>query len=322
MAINAYVMDDRGFHAVELDPHCAHAISRPDATVWIDSDGRSDGLEAFLRDTLKIHPLAIEDIFADRLTPKVEDYGDYLYVVMHAVRQDQAEPDELGTMEIDFLIGPNWVFTHHSFDLPAVRQMVADLERNPREMQRGPAFLAHGLIDRLTDRYMPVMDRFEEEIDRIEKDVVERPTPKQLKRMFSIKRTLQRLRRISVYQRDMLQRLSRGDFEIIPDKARPFYRDVYDHFVRIADLADSYRELVTAALEIYMSVIANRTNDVMKALTLLSTIMLPLNFLAGLYGMNIDLPFQKWHFMFPIVASAMLTIAAVLYWQFKRRRWL
>ena len=159
-------------------------------------------------------------------------------------------------------IGKNFVFTHHSMPMRSLEELAADLDRNPRLLDRGPAFVAHAIVDRLTDQYLPVVDEFEEEIDEIEEQVINRPRPEHLRRLFALKRSLQRLRRISAYQRDVLLRLSREEFELIPTAAVPFFRDVYDHFVRIADLADSYRELVTAALEIYMSGVANRTNDI------------------------------------------------------------
>lgn len=317
MGIVAYVMDDSGFRSVDLE-HCQTATG---TTRWIDADGRAPEVERFLRDTLHIHPLAIEDVFSDRLTPKVEDFGDYLYIVMHAVRRDAVE--DVATVEIDLLIGDDWVFTHHSEPLAALAAVVEDLRRNPREMQRGPAFLAHAIIDRLTDLYLPVIDKFEDELDGIEKEVVERPQPELLQHLFALKRSLQRLRRISVHQRDMLQRLARGEYPRMPKDALPFYRDVYDHFVRIADLADSYREMATAALEIYMTVIANRTNDVMKGLALLSTVMLPLTFIAGIYGMNFKhMPELEWTFGYPFALGLMLVVAGLLYWQFKRRRYL
>lgn len=320
--ITARMTNGDGLRTVDL-AQCGNVVGQFGTTVWIDSQGRDEEIERFLRDHLKIHPLAIEDVFSDRMTPKVEDFGEYLYVVMHAVRKEQANPEALGTIELDVLIGPNWVFTHHSEPLPVIDLVLADLQRNPREMQRGPAFLAHTIIDHLTDLYLPVVDKFEEELDGIEEEVVERPRAELLQHLFALKRSLQRLRRMSVHQRDMLQRLSRGEYPQILPEALPFFRDVYDHFVRIADLADSYREMVTAALEIYMTVIANRTNDVMKALTLLSSVMLPLNFIAGLYGMNFEnMPGQHTWWGYWMVLCVMVGVATVLYWQFKRRRFL
>jgi magnesium transporter len=318
-----HVLDEAGYRTTDDLACLPGLLAQEKLTVWIDSDTENEGLQALLRDVLRIHPLAIEDILSERLTPKLEDYGDYLYLVMHAVLPDKEQAESVGTVEIDVVIGKNWVFTHHTVPVRSVSALDAELQRNPRTLQRGPAFVAHGVIDRMTDYYLPVVDRYEEEIDEVEKAIVERPDPKILERLFGMKRSLQRLRRLSAYQRDLLQRLSRGESDLIPERARPFFRDVYDHFVRIADLADSYRELVTSALDMYMSVVANRTNDVMKVLALISTIMLPLTFIAGVYGMNFEhMPELKWLYGYPFALGLMLVVSLVMGWWFKRRRWL
>src|SRR5262249_19458191 len=132
------------------------ALRRADTVVWIDADEHTAELEAFLRDQLGIHALAVEDIFADRLTPKLEDYGDYLYLVMHGVRRDAESPEALGTIELDIILGARWVFTHHEVPLRSIEGLAEELARNARAHHE-PAFLVHGLIDRLTDHYLPVV---------------------------------------------------------------------------------------------------------------------------------------------------------------------
>jgi magnesium transporter len=316
--VTAWVFDEGGFRALRPEEHCAPLLAHPNTVIWFDAEGDSPEVRSLLRDTLKIHPLTVEDIFEEAQSPKIEDYGEYLYVVLHGVR---GGPDELNTVELDVVIGRNWLFTHHDQKLACVEEVAGSLQRNTKQMERGPSFVAHALLDRLTDTYLPVVDAFEERVDDLEKEVVQSPDRSVLPRLFGVKRSLQRLRRISVYQRDMLQRLSRGDYQVLPKAVLPFYRDVYDHFVRIADFADSYRELVTAALDIYMSGVANRTNDVMKALTVISTIMLPLNFIVGFYGMNVDLPGQKWPHILALLTAVMATVSLGLLWSFKRRRW-
>jgi magnesium transporter len=316
--MNAWVFDEGGFRAIGAGEPITPLLANPNTVIWFDGEGDTPELRQLLLDQLKVHPLTVEDIFEEAQSPKIEDYGEYLYVVLHGVR---GGPDDLHTVELDVVIGKNWLFTHHDDKLSCVQEVAETLQRNPKQMERGPAFVAHALIDRLTDTYLPVIDAFEEQVDELEKEVVQRPDRSVLPKLFGVKRSLQRLRRISVYQRDMLQRLSRGDFQVLPKRVLPFYRDVYDHFVRIADFADSYRELVTAALDIYMSGVANRTNDVMKALTLISTIMLPLNFIVGFYGMNVDLPGQKWAHIVVILSMVMAAVSLGLMWQFKRRRW-
>ncbi len=322
MAINIHVFDDQGHKIQDASTDVCALIKRPGTVVWIDTDENSAKVTEIMQTALGLHPLVVEDIFSEYGNPKIEEYPEYLYLVMHGVRRDAERPEDLGTVELDLVIGSNWILTHHDLPMRSIESLTADLTRNPRALQKGPAFVAHGLLDRLTEHYGPVVDRFEEEIDAIEHEVIENPTPPLLQKIFTLKRSLQRLRRISVYQRDTLQRLSRGEFDLIPEKALPFFRDVYDHFVRIADLADSYRELVTVALEIYMSVIANRTNDVMKTLALISTIMMPLTFIAGVYGMNFEaMPELKWKYGYPSTLFLMLTVALLLTAHFRRKKW-
>jgi magnesium transporter len=322
MTVTVHAADDTRCRAVTGLDSLDEAFRSRQGPVWIDADERSDLLEAFLRDRLELHPLIVEDIFFDRTTPKVEDFGAFLYVVVHAVRPDGLHPHSLQTIELDLVIGRDWLFTHHGIAMSSVDGVAQELTRNPRLLQRGPAYLAHAIIDRLTDHYLPVVDRFDDEIDEVEKALMGGADPALLRRLFALKRSLQRLRRVATYQRDLLQRLSRGEFEIIPERSLPFFRDVYDHFVRIADLAESYRELVTAALEIYLSVAANRTNEIMKVLAMISTIMLPLSFIAGVYGMNFEnMPEIKWRLGYPFALGLMLLVAVALGVFFRRRKW-
>ena len=238
---------------------------------------------------LKLHPLAVEDMLQDRPNPKVEDYGDYLYIVAHGVVRDTSaaashSTESLQTVEVDLVLSSQWIVTHHTGPSVPCDAVTQELARNPRPLERGPGFVAHAVLDHMVDYYLPVMDDFDDEVDAVEGAVIDDPSRELLERLFRVKRSLQRLRRVAVYQREVLKRLSHGEFDQIPEKALPFFRDVYDHFVRVADLADSYRELLSGALDAYLSVVSNRMNEVMKTLTLVATIMLPLTFIAGVYG--------------------------------------
>ena len=167
------------------------------------------------------------------------------------------------------------------------------------------------------------MDRYDEDLDDLEAKIMADPHPSMLEQIFDLKRSLQRVRRVAVHQKEILQRLSRGEFDLVDRNALPFYRDVYDHFVRVADLTESYRDLVAAVLEMYLSMQSQRLNEVMKVLTLISTIMLPLTFVAGVYGMNFEfMPELHWKYGYVFALSLMGLITAGLIWYFKRKRWL
>ncbi len=306
------------------------AISR-NVTTWIDLCGRDAESEKLLgKDGLDLHPLVIEDIFADSERPKIEEFGRYLYVVVHA---PDAGAIELKTgvkakagqklTELDVVFSEHWVVTHHSHHLASIGNLLADVRRSGRLLSQGAPWVAHGLLDRVVDDYVPVLDRLDVVLDELEDDVLHDPSDRVLSHIFAVKRDLQQLRRAAVHQKEVLHRLGRGDFALIPVAVVPFFRDVYDHFARVADLSESYRDLVGAALETYLSVQSNRMNAVMKTLTLTATLFMPLSFVAGFYGMNFEhMPELKKPWAYPAVIGVMLAILVGMLVFYRRRKWI
>jgi len=292
--------------------------------VWIDLERRSPDTETLLRDVAKLHPLTIEDVWAQRSRPKIDDFDDYLYVIVHGI--GAAHHDKLQTVEVDVVIGPNWLITYDPAGLVS-DDVGTELDHSARIMAKGIAWLAHAVLDRLVDLYMPVIDQLDAEIEQLEDDVLDKAgTPRGrsvLAKILSFKRRLQELRRMGIHQREILLRLSRGELDEIPPEALPFYRDVYDHFLRVSDISEGYRDLVTSALDAYLSVQSNRMNEIMKALTLMSTVMLPLTFIVGLYGMNFKhMPELDWHYGYPAVIAVMIgVVTGILLW-FRHRGWI
>jgi magnesium transporter len=322
--MRAIYLDDGQVHETssldELD-----ALVKRSSFVWVDLDSSiPEGNEALER-VFGLHPLTVEDIWNEQSSPKIEDFDSYLYVRVHGAHTFNAD-GSVALAELDLVIGPKFVITHDCHRVCAIDDLRASLMRSPRTFGRGAAWLAHTLLDQLVDRYVTVIEQFEGQIEVLEEDILEkagapggRPV---LARIFEMKRSLQAVRRVSVHQREILLRLARGEFDEIPLDALPFYRDVYDHFVRVTDLTDSYRELVTGALEIHLSVQSNRMNGVMKTLTLMSTIMLPLTFIAGVYGMNFEhMPELKWAYGYPFALLVMAAVAiAIMVW-FRFKKW-
>jgi magnesium transporter len=306
------------------DPAQIRAALAADQRIWIDLERQSPEADALLTDVLKLHPLTIEDIWAERSRPKIDDFDAYLYVIVHGI--GAAKHDKLQTVELDVVIGPNWLVTHDPAGLVS-DDVGTELDHSPRVLIKGVAWLAHALLDRAVDGYMPVIDQLDSEIEQLENDTLDKAGTQRgrvvLQRILAFKRRLQDLRRMGIYQREILLRLSRGELDEIPADALPFYRDVYDHFLRINDIAEGYRDLVTSALDAYLSVQSNRMNEIMKTLTLMSTVMLPLTFIAGLYGMNFKhMPELDWAWGYPGALGLMVTVtAAILLW-FRRRGWI
>ncbi len=323
MGAIAHVLDGNGYREITDLSLVQSLLCQPGTTVWLDTDARSPEVDECLKSVLKLHPLVVEDLYADSNTPKVEDWGDYLYIVMHGVVREPGARLELAPIEVDLVIGSNWLFTHHTGELRAKASVEADLRRNPRAMSRGPAYVAHALLDKLTDLYIPVAEHVDEIVDSIEKAVIADPEPALLETILELKRAVQWLRRMSVYQRDITQRLSRGEFEHIPEPALAFYRDLYDQFVRVTDLTESNREMLGVALQVHFTVTANKTNDAMKALTIISAILLPMTFIAGIYGMNFKhMPELEWRYGYFFALSIMASVAVTFYVYFKRKRWI
>ena len=305
------------------DIRAVHASSKP---LWLDLDEHTEEAHALLLETFHLHPLTVEDLWGTRALPKIEGFDHYLFVLVHGVRRDGV-PARIQVVELDVVIGKNFVITHHDQPSRSVDALRQELTHSSKLLKRGPAWLLHSLLDHMVDHYEPVLDEYDEVIETLEQDVIDKAgTPKGRKlmgRIFELKRDLQALRRVSAHQREILMRLSRAEFPEIPDEAGPFFRDVYDHFARVSDLAEGYRELVTSTMEAYLSVQGNRINEVMKALTLISTVMLPLTFIAGVYGMNFDvMPELRWRFGYAGVLVLMGVTGVSIVAFFRHKRWL
>lgn len=298
------------------------ALSASNCVTWAAADGHDSVTASMMRDVLELHPLTIEDVVGDLPHPKIEDFGRYLYIIAHGIDQAGETPDALQTTELDIVLGERFVFTHQSRPMRSVAAVRDEATRRCQAFEKGPAYLVHALLDHLIDHYLPVMDAFDEAIDAIEIEVVTHPTQDVLVRVFGLKHSLMSLRRVATHQKEILVRLARGEFALIPAVLVPFFRDVYDHFTRVADLCDSYRELIGGALEAYLTTTSNRMNEIMKVLTAISTLMLPLTFIAGVYGMNFDrMPELRWRFGYPFALSLMAATAIVMLVYFKRKRW-
>lgn len=301
--------------------HAALAAKQP---IWIELEKKDHACDVLLAEQLAIHPLTIEDIWATRSQPKLEDYDEYLYIVIHGIAQAK-KSGSIRLIELDLVIGATWVITHdpeHIVD--AVR---TELDRTPRLLAKGPAWVAHAILDTAVDRYLPVVDNLDTQIEKLENDVLRKAGTKQgppiLRKILAFKRMLLTLRRMSIHQREILLRLARGEFDEIPKEMTPFYRDVYDHFLRINDLIESYRDLVTSALEAYLSVQSNRMNEIMKTLTLVSTVMLPITFIAGVYGMNFDhMPELHTVWGYPAALGLMAVIVVGCLGWFRQKGWI
>lgn len=300
------------------------ALQDQEGLVWVNLDDpfHADTL-TLLKDILAVHPLTIEDIQnGGYQPPKVDDFGSYLFIIVHAL-QVQANADELQTRELDLFLGANYLVTSHSGDaMPPVEKTFQRITRDERVHQNGSDFLCHALLDALVDDYMPLLDQLDDEIDWLEDSVLQKPEPETLERILTLKHSIMALRRIVGPEREIINRLSRDDFPLIDRQSRIYFRDIYDHLVRIQDLSESLRDIVSGALDIYLSSTSLRMNEVMKALTVVSTIFLPLTFLTGVYGMNFKIfPEVNWQYGYPMAWGIFLLTIVIQVIYFKRKGW-
>ncbi|MBI5567705.1 MAG: magnesium/cobalt transporter CorA [Chloroflexi bacterium] len=313
---------------VELAPdQLAAALADPRALIWADLDGEDPGAyHPILTDIFKFHSLAIEDALLDSHSPKLNDWVEYLYVVLHAVDFDVNLLD-VDTHEVDFFVGKNYLVTHHVEPVRAIERIRTACQRDERHLLRGPDYLMYEIADNIVSDFLPCVDALDEEIDRVEEEVFDRPTSGTLSRIFTLKRAVIHLRRILSPQREVLNRLARDDYAPIEDKERVYFRGIYDQLVRLYDINESLRDLVSGSLDMYLSVVSNRLNQVMKVLTIVTVLGLPLTFLTGFFGMNffgatyeVPAPVSGLG-LFIIALTLMVGLPLIMWYWFKHRGW-
>lgn len=287
---------------------------------WLDVE--SPGVEDFalLQETFGFHPLAVEDSEQFDQRPKVEDYEDFVFLVVYGW-----SPDEDGLVEVHCFYTERYLVTVHRDASPTLADLRAKLERDPSRFPEGPLLL-HEVIDRLVDDLFPALDRLNEQLDLIEERMFAAPRPEQLEDVFRMKRRLVRLRRVVVPQRDVVGRLSGGGVGMprMTTEAERYFRDVYDHLVRLTEEVDAGRELTNSAIDAYLSNSSNRLNVTTKQLTVIATIFLPLTFLTGFFGQNFAWmvgEVSSWEaFVLLAIGLELLTVAGLLV-LFRARSW-
>lgn len=297
--------------------------------VWVDIRGEDPEhipeIKDILLNTFNFHYLTVEDCLETRNQPKIEAFPDYFYFIVHGVKPDETSPTNFVTKELDGYLGPNFVVTFHIERFRSIKNIKLQVRSSPFACQRGAAYLLHQILDNVVDYYMPLVDEYDDVIEQLEDRVLKmkRGSNEMLEEIMDIRRGVARLRRISTRQLEVLYRMAHGEFPQIPENILPFFRDVHDHLQRISDLAESYRDLISGLMEIHFSVVANRTNDVMKTLAIVSAIILPLTLIAGIYGMNFEyMPELHSRNGYYITLAVMVAITVLLLIYFWRRGWI
>lgn len=320
--IRTFVYDQSGCReAGAVDP----AWLQPGSSVvfWVDLAAPTAEEGRVLSDVFRFHELSVEDAMSAIHHPKIESYDHYLYLILHGI-DFQASPEGFATHDIDFFLGPNYLVTVHDGTSRSIAEHYTVCLRNAHAIGEGPAALLHRIVDAMVDHYRPEVERLEECVDRLETRVFEEPDHNPIRELIQVKKDLASLRRVTLPQRDAVSRLARREFPQIPETVSWRMRDVYDHLVRLSDESIMLHDRVASLLEAFLSAQSNRLNQVMKLMTVIATIFMPLTVLTGLYGMNVKLPalpggdpLQFWW-----VFAIMVAVSIGMLWFFRRKRWI
>ncbi|WP_224996664.1 magnesium/cobalt transporter CorA [Cesiribacter sp. SM1] len=293
-------------------------------TTWLNVDGVHDVvLVEHICRHFKIHPLTIEDIVSTRQRPKVESMEGYLYVVLKVLEYDD-EKASVGLEQISLLLGPNFVLSFQ--ERPGdTFEPVRNRLRAGRGRIRGAGadYLLYALIDTVVDNYFVILDRIDERADQLEELLLTDASKENFDAVYHLKREMLTIWRSVWPLRDVMYRLERGDFALIQDQTQIYLRDVSDHMTQIIDIVEVTRDLLKGMADLYHSTVGSRTNEVMRVLTIISTIFIPLTFIVGVYGMNFDImPELRWRYGYLLVWIVMITLTVAMLVIFRRKKWL
>ncbi|MFO7688630.1 MAG: magnesium/cobalt transporter CorA [Desulfobacterales bacterium] len=294
------------------------------AVTWINIDGLHDiGLIESVGRQFGIHPLTQEDIVTIGQRPKAEEFDDYVYIVfkMLSYRDDL---DQVKSEQISIVLGPNFLISFQETSGDVLAPVRERIEKGKGRIRKaGSDYLAYALIDAVVDHYFLVLESFGEKIEDLEAELLSDPTPKSLQHLYAMKRNVIFFRKQVWPIRELLNRLIKEETPLIDESVDVFLNDVYDHTIQVIDTIESFRDLMAGLLDIYLSTISNRMNEVMKMLTIMATIFIPLTFIAGIYGMNFEyMPELKWRWAYPALWGAFISIFLGMLAWFKHKKWL
>jgi magnesium transporter len=317
--------DEANVHEQELPAveACIPYKNKPTVT-WMNIDGvhNAQVLEK-LGECFGLHRLVMEDIMNTDQRPKIEDYGEYLYLVLKMLSIGKS--GEIVTEQTSIILGANYVVSFQEGIEGDVFNLIRERLRSGKGRIRktGADYLAYSLLDAIVDNYFVILEKFGDKIELLETELIEKPTQKTVQRIYQFKRELIFLHNAVWPLREVVGSLGKNESALVKDPTVPYVRDVYDHVIHIIDSVDIYREMLSGMLDLYLSSVSNRMNEVMKVLTVIATIFMPLTFVAGLYGMNFKfMPELEWHYGYPFALSIMVAISVFMLFYFKRKKWM
>lgn len=327
---NASAKCGEWLHTPDLSDRCGI----PEGEIWwLDMENPSPEEESRILDkVLGLHPLTVEDITKPRREPsqglhfpKVEEFDDYLFVIANPLGEVSSTPDADGVTvgtQLSAVITKHLLVTHHYQPLGSIKRVSQFLDRHSQQAKRGPDYLFHLILDGMVDDYAPEIDRLTERLDEIETEMFDTPSSQILTELIRLKRRVVLFRKTLILEREVLSRLIRGEFELVDDLEMAYYRNVYDHLVRYAELTEGAREMVSDLMQTHLAAVSNKMNGIMKAMAMVSTVILPMTLVSGIYGMNFkNMPELEWEVGYPMALGLMGLLAMGFVGLFYWKRW-
>ncbi len=321
--LKLYVFDRTNGVSVEADlSKISDFVAASGTVVWIDALDPSAEEMSLLACEFGLHPLAVEDYNTPHSRPKVDEFPGCYFIVVHVLGFD-AQDEDLKTAELSIFVGSNYIVTAHKNRVPLLDRTGKLWRNDPGLVADGAGMLLYDIVDGLLDSYFPILDQMEDQLDELEDAIFQSNGVSSAERIFKLKRSLLVFRRITAPMRDVLNVLIRRDQPLFNEKVITYLRDVYDHTLRVTDTVDTYRDILSGAMDAYLSVVSNQLNLVMKKLTVVATILISLQVISGLYGMNFKyMPELYWRYGYVYVLGLMAAVSAALFYYFKRIKWL
>ena len=299
------------------------AFRGKEGLLWVDMEAATPEETDLLASGFSFHPVAVETCREVTSQPLAHGFDDYLFMVIHAVNI-QTHGVTVDTLEVDIFWGKTFVLTYHQVPVRSITEIrEACVKDGERLLSRGAAFFMHAVVDKIIDNFTPTLDHLEAVLEELEIQIFRNPTDMLLHQLLDLKQTVLYLGRVAGAQRDVVGRLVRGEFGPVTKQVMAYWLEAYDHLLRMVYTVENQRDIITTARETYMSVVTNRTNAVIKVLTIIATIFMPITFIASLYGMNFKfMPEIAWEWGYPAALMLMLGISLWMVWFFRRKKWL
>jgi len=311
-----------GFSQVRDTAVLRSLIAEKGRITWVDMEKPTAQETELLDIAFNFHPLTIDDCLSPRHQPKIDNYGEYLFLIVHEVLPESSER-EFKTTELDIFLGKNYMVTYHRPKLRSIDSIKERVGKNPKPLFRSADFLLGTVLDEVVNLYNPVLDQFDRRITTMEDGILQEERREILTEIFSLKRNLARLKRVSVQQIEMLTHLIKDGYDEVFPLSLPYLSNVRDHLSRISDLTDSHRDALAGLVEAHLLTSSNKANEVMKVLTMFASIMLPLTVITGIYGMNFDfMPEVNWRYGYLYALGLMVVVTGGLIYFFRKRKWL